>query len=149
MSTPVRSTSAVLLIGMALLAAAITPSQGEGGEADDFVGGWITWMEPAGGERPVCRRLHVSAGSGAVRHGGWNAPGWNGLAAGEVVRGRDGRPVWQGEWRDGRLAGSFRLGMADADALAGTFTAPGTDAPRPVHGRRDTGQDRPDVPCAF
>lgn len=144
-----RSAFAAVLIGTALVAAAITPAHSTGGGSEDFMGGWITWTGAAGGEQPVCRRLNVTAGDGAVRYGGWDAPGWNGLVNGAVSDDEDGRPVLRGEWRDGRIAGAFALRLRGQDAFDGTFATPGADTPQRWQGRRDTGQLRPDVPCRF
>jgi hypothetical protein len=149
MATSFRGAFAVVLIGTALVAAAITPAHSTGGGSDDFMGSWITWAGSANGEQPVCRRLQVTAGEGATRHGGWNAPGWNGLVDGALSVGDDGRPVFTGEWRDGRIAGAFTLQLQAQDALEGAFAAPGETTPQRWHGRRDTGQGAQDLPCRF
>lgn len=144
-----RGTFAVVLIGTAFMAAAMRPAHSTGGGSEDFMGSWITWAGTADGEPPVCRRLQVTSGEGDVRYGGWDAPGWNGLVKGALTAGREGRPVLRGEWRDGRIAGAFALELRGNDALEGTFAPPGAEAPQPWHGRRDTGEVRPDVPCTF
>jgi hypothetical protein len=144
-----RGAFAVVLIGTALFAAAMTPAHSTGAGSEDFMGSWITWTGPVDGGQPVCRRLQVTAGDGAVRYGGWDAPGWNGLVNGALTPGREGRPVLRGEWRDGRIAGAFALELRARDAFEGTFATPGADAPQRWYGRRDTGQDRPDLPCVF
>lgn len=144
-----RSAFAVVLIGTALVAAAITPAHSTGGGSDDFMGSWITWAGTTDGEQPVCRRLYVTGGEGSARYGGWDAPGWNGLVDGALASGSGGRPVLRGEWRDGRIAGAFALELRARDAFEGTFAAPGAGAPQAWHGRRDTGEGRPDVPCRF
>jgi hypothetical protein len=144
-----RGAFAVVLIGTALLAAAMTPAHSTGAGSQDFMGSWVTWTDAANGAQPVCRRLQVTAGDGAVRYGGWDAPGWNGLVKGALTAGREGRPVLRGEWRDGRIAGAFALELRARDAFEGTFAAPGADAPEPWHGRRDTGANPANLPCAF
>jgi hypothetical protein len=149
MSTSLRGVFAVVLIGTAFVAAAITPAHSTGGGSHDFMGSWITWAGTPGGERPVCRRLQVTAGEGTARSGGWDAPGWNGLVNGALSVGDDGRPVLTGEWRDGRIAGAFTLQLQGHDALDGAFAAPGETAPRHWQGRRDTGQQAKDLPCRF
>ena len=143
-----RGAFAVVLIGTAFVAAAMTPAQGRGGGTEDFTGSWITWTGAADG-RPVCRRLKVTAGEGAARAGGWDAPGWNGLVSGALSSDSDGRSVLRGEWRDGRIAGAFALKLQAHDAFDGTFAAPGAGAPQRWQGRRDNGQQRQDVPCRF
>lgn len=148
MGTSFRTSFAVIVIGTVLVAAAITPAQSAGAHSEDFMGRWITWTATPGGETPVCRRLEVTAGDGAARSGGWNAPGWNGLVSGALSRGTDGRAVLAGEWRDGRIAGAFALTL-NGDALDGTFAAPGAAAPQRWQGRRDDGQPRQDLPCRF
>jgi len=149
MVTSFRTAFAVIVIGTVLVAAAITPAQSAAGGSEDFVGNWITWTGTPGGAQPVCRRLYVTAGGDAVRSGGWDAPGWNGLVSGALSHGADGRPVLAGEWRDGRIAGVFALTLQGDDALDGTFAAPGAREPQRWQGRRDNGQARQDLPCTF
>jgi hypothetical protein len=145
MSTRFRSVFAVFVIGMALAAAAVAPARSSSGSAGDFVGTWITWRRGAEGDGRPCRRLYVTSESVAARDGTWDAPGWNGLVTGDVALDA-GHTVWRGEWRDGRLAGTFALTLRGGDAFEGTFAGPG-EAPRPWSGRRDTGGAPPDVPC--
>lgn len=149
MVTSFRTGFAVMVIGTVLVAAAITPAQSAAGRSEDFMGNWITWTGSGDGETPVCRRLYVEASGDAVRSGGWDAPGWNGLVSGALSRGADGRPVLAGEWRDGRIAGAFALTLRDNDALDGTFAAPGAPEPQRWQGRRDDGRARQDLPCTF
>jgi hypothetical protein len=149
MVTSFRTAFAVIVIGTVLVAAAITPVQSAAGTSEDFMGNWITWTGTGDGKTPVCRRLSVTAGDGTVRTGGWDAPGWNGLVNGALSRGTDGRPVLEGEWRDGRIVGAFALTLREGDALDGTFAAPGAPEPQRWQGRRDDGQPRQDLPCRF
>lgn len=149
MATSFRGAFAVVLIGTALVAAAIMPAHSTGGGSDDFMGSWITWAGSTDGGQPVCRRLEVTAGEGGTRQGGWDAPGWSGLVDGALSVGDDGRPVFTGEWRDGRIAGAFTLQLHGHDALDGAFAAPGETAPQRWQGRRDTGQETRDLPCRF
>ena len=149
MATSFRGVFAVVLIGTAFVAAAITPAHSTGGGSDDFMGSWITWAGTPDGGQPVCRRLQVTAGEGTARYGGWDAPGWNGLVNGALSVGDDGRPVFTGEWRDGRIAGAFTLQLQGQDVLDGAFAAPGETTPQRWQGRRDTGQQARELPCRF
>lgn len=149
MDSTYRSTFAVVLIGTALVAAAITPAHSAGGGSADFMGSWITWTPSEDGGIPICRRLYVTDADGTARSGGWDAPGWNGLVSGSVAPGASGRTELHGEWRDGRIAGAFALTLHGENALHGTFSAPGGDAPQRWEGRRDTGRPEQGVPCRF
>ena len=149
MDSTYRGTFAVVLIGTALVAAAITPAHSARGGSADFMGSWVTWTVSADGSTPVCRRLYVTGSDGTARSGGWDAPGWNGLVSGSVAQGTGGGTVLNGEWRDGRIAGAFALTLHGRNALDGTFSAPGGDAPQRWEGRRDTGNPDQGVPCRF
>lgn len=149
MSTSRRSLFSILLIGIALAAAAVAPAHSTRDGAEDFVGTWITWADtPEGGERPVCRRLHVRPDGPAARDGAWDAPGWSGLVNGAVTAAA-GHPEWRGEWRDGQIAGTFALTLRGRDALEGTFAGAGVAGTQRWNGVRDLGEVAPAVPCRF
>ncbi|HEX6042298.1 hypothetical protein [Longimicrobium sp.] len=139
---------AVLLIGLALGAAAVSPRHTTGGGSADFTGSWITWAAPAAaGERPVCRRLLVGDAGPDVREGAWDAPGWNGQVSGTVSRGDRGT-LLRGEWRDGQIAGTIELALRDPDTFEGTFNGAGLPAPQRWKGVRASGSTGlPHVPC--
>jgi hypothetical protein len=150
MGTPLRSALALVLIGVALAAAAMSPARGTAAStAEDFMGSWITWAGSADGEQPVCRRLHVSAEGAGTRDGTWDAPGWNVLVNGIVRDAGDGHPEWQGEWRDGQIAGRFALTLRADDDFEGTVATPGSAAVEHWQGRRDTGRPASELPCRF